>query len=255
METISCLVSYESPSNSGPNAKKTGVIAYILPFTPTYLLLGFTVDLFRLFQTCEPASCPPYRMIRIQSDLDLHPRLISPTLSRLLKDHLGCHQGYRSDFGALLQSTSDNSYTSHWDPIFLQGSIMTPAIDKMAYLSLLDPFTLAVLQDTGWYSVNLSNADPYLWGKGKGCDFGLYTDPELTCIVKEPGCHYLHLDKSVCSEIPGAGNLQVRLCCRRIYLELASLLKRRRGLVHTEKNIAGGLIASIRSVFVVLPVC
>ena len=38
METISCLVSYESPCNSGPNAEKTGAIAYILPFTPTYLV-------------------------------------------------------------------------------------------------------------------------------------------------------------------------------------------------------------------------
>ena len=182
------------------------------------LCVGFTVDLFRLFQSCEPANCPPHRVIRIQSDLREQHRLISPTLSMLLKEHFACHQHHQSDFGALLQTTPDSSYSSHWDPIFLQGSIMTPAIDKLAYLSLLDPFTLAVLQDTGWYSVDLSLADPYLWGKGKGCDFGVFTDPTLTCRVKEPGCHYLHMDKAKCSVIPGAGNLQVLDYWSRIYV-------------------------------------
>ena len=87
---------------------------------------------------------------------------------------------------------------------------MTPAVDKSAYLSLLDPFTFAVLQDTGWYQVDFSTLDPYLWGKGKGCDFGLFSDPTLACTVKQPGCHYLHMDKAKCSLIPQVGNLLVR---------------------------------------------
>ncbi|WP_411023266.1 leishmanolysin-related zinc metalloendopeptidase, partial [Salmonella sp. s51228] len=31
--------------------------------------------------------------------------------------------------------------------------------------------TLAALQDSGWYSVDYSMAEPLQWGKGLGCDF------------------------------------------------------------------------------------
>jgi len=89
---------------------------------------------------------------------------------------------------------------------------MTPSVDKFAYLSLFDPFTLAVLNDTGWYSVDISAADPYIWGKGKGCEFSMHSDPSLTCSLDQVGCHYLHMDKSVCSSIPAAGYLQAHTC-------------------------------------------
>lgn len=169
--------------------------------------LGFAADLFRLFQTCSPDKCPLQRLIQVHSGPQEKHRLVSPTLTALLRKHFQCQ---KSDFGALLHpGPTDDTYSSHWDPLFLQGSLMTPAIDRFAYLTLFDSFTLAVLQDTGWYRVNFSSADPYLWGKGKGCDFGMYSDPKLTCTEHEPGCHYLHMDKAVCSVIPGAGNIQV----------------------------------------------
>jgi hypothetical protein len=31
--------------------------------------------------------------------------------------------------------------------------------------------TLALLEDSGWYHVNYSAADPLAWGLGQGCDF------------------------------------------------------------------------------------
>ena len=31
--------------------------------------------------------------------------------------------------------------------------------------------TLALLEDTGWYGVDYSKAEPLSWGRGLGCDF------------------------------------------------------------------------------------
>lgn len=48
----------------------------------------------------------------------------------------------------------------------LQGSIMTASLADPS-LVRIDPVTLAALQDTGWYSVNLSGAQSLVWGEGK----------------------------------------------------------------------------------------
>jgi hypothetical protein len=37
-------------------------------------------------------------------------------------------------------------------------------------------FTMSLLEDTGWYNVDYSMADPFTWGKGDGCNF-----PRLKC--------------------------------------------------------------------------
>ena len=34
------------------------------------------------------------------------------------------------------------------------------------HLTILDKFTLALFEDTGWYKVNYNFAEPYNWGKG-----------------------------------------------------------------------------------------
>lgn len=37
----------------------------------------------------------------------------------------------------------------------------------LQHISALDPITLAVFQDSGWYQVNISRADQLLWGRSK----------------------------------------------------------------------------------------
>ena len=39
---------------------------------------------------------------------------------------------------------------------------------SMTYVS---EFTLALMQDSGWYSVDYNFAEPYFWGKNEGCDW------------------------------------------------------------------------------------
>ncbi len=48
----------------------------------------------------------------------------------------------------------------------LQGSIMAALLVEPSLIRI-DPITLAALQDTGWYSVNLSRAQSLVWGEGK----------------------------------------------------------------------------------------
>ena len=38
---------------------------------------------------------------------------------------------------------------------------------------LVSRITLALMEDTGWYSADYSQAQPLIWGKGLGCDFVL----------------------------------------------------------------------------------
>lgn len=56
--------------------------------------------------------------------------------------------------------------SSHWESRVLRGSIMTAVLGNPTSVRI-DPITLAALQDTGWYTVNLSGAQTLVWGKGK----------------------------------------------------------------------------------------
>ncbi|KAL5468697.1 hypothetical protein EMCRGX_G029805 [Ephydatia muelleri] len=57
---------------------------------------------------------------------------------------------------------------SHWEKRILGNELMTGEITFNDRLSVL---TLAALQDTGWYQVNYSMAQPLVWGQNAGCLF------------------------------------------------------------------------------------
>jgi len=69
----------------------------------------------------------------------------------------------------------------------------------------LSEFTLAVLEDSGWYVVNYSQADNITWGKNQGCDF-FYNKCNGTnfrefCTVKEEkGCSFDKGGRARCIE-------------------------------------------------------
>lgn len=60
------------------------------------------------------------------------------------------------------------SLGSHWEKVILYNEMMTAVSAKNTVIS---EFTLAILQDSGWYKVNFDMAHPISWGKGKGCKF------------------------------------------------------------------------------------
>ena len=55
----------------------------------------------------------------------------------------------------------------HWDQAPFMTEVMTPVLGGTIVLS---PLTLALLNDSGWYHVSFTNAEPLLWGKDWGCE-------------------------------------------------------------------------------------
>lgn len=65
-----------------------------------------------------------------------------------------------------LQDVPPGRASSHWESRVLRGSIMAAVLEDSTAVRI-DPATLAALQDTGWYTVNLSRAQSLVWGDGK----------------------------------------------------------------------------------------
>jgi hypothetical protein len=57
---------------------------------------------------------------------------------------------------------------AHWERAILHNEQMTASSIPDASFS---EFTLSLLQDSGWYQVDFSRAEPMFFGQGAGCDF------------------------------------------------------------------------------------
>ena len=86
---------------------------------------------------------------------------------------------------------------------------MTATVTEVPKLSV---FTLAALEDSGWYKVNYSNADSIYFGEGNGCDFLSKTCidpstkqprfPEFCSLDYERTCSFDHLRTGYCIALP-----------------------------------------------------
>lgn len=65
---------------------------------------------------------------------------------------------------------------------------MSPARPIDRSRARLSDFTLAALEDSGWYTADYTDAEPLDWGRGAGCDFVLSTCWDY--ITKNPGQPY-----------------------------------------------------------------
>nr|KAI8740481.1 leishmanolysin-like peptidase 2 [Biomphalaria glabrata] len=159
--------------------------------------LGFSNRLYEKFKQCdEENNCKlwPQPILKQSSDGVL--RLVTDAVVREMRRHFNCT---KQDFGGPIEPLS----SSHWDSQFLHSSIMTSKEQK-PYQALIDPITLALFEDSGWYKVNYSQADKFIWGKDKGCSFGLKTLCEGQagfCVGNITGCHHLHLSKARCNSV------------------------------------------------------
>ncbi|KAM4714741.1 ciliated left-right organizer metallopeptidase [Anableps anableps] len=167
--------------------------------------LGFSKDLFSSWQDCSSsnqvgASCFPRNKV-IHSDGSGQMRIYTPAIISALQRHL---MSADPELGGPLENldASSGKVSSHWESRILQGSIMAAALGDPTAVRI-DPITLAALQDTGWYSVNLSRAQSLVWGDGEGAKFGSLStckdnSSSFFCTGSGVGCHYLHLHKGKC---------------------------------------------------------
>ncbi|XP_076316986.1 ciliated left-right organizer metallopeptidase-like [Tachypleus tridentatus] len=174
--------------------------------------LGFSQDLRSNFRDCSDTAlrdrqCPLWKRTVVM-DLFGVPRVVLPSVVNFTKQHYNCGM---TDFGAPLEKMPDGSGGSHWDPVMMYGSMMTPKIGEPGFVSL-DAMTAALLADSGWYKVNFTAVDSYIWGKDQGCQFGLPSSCSSTSVQSHTsllcdpssvheGCDFLHHTVTTCQKI------------------------------------------------------
>lgn len=163
--------------------------------------MGFSKRLLKKFETCRPTvedSELPCVFITDTTIKSSPQKLILPSVVKKARQHFGCNSSI--NYGVLME-TKDGEIQSHWDPRMMESSIMVPTVG-LPHQTVVDPITLAVFEDSGWYRVNYSATDKFLWGKGEGCSFGqldmCINDTKYFCSGSQEGCHFLHRDKATC---------------------------------------------------------
>ncbi|XP_034413653.1 leishmanolysin-like peptidase 2 [Cyclopterus lumpus] len=165
--------------------------------------LGFSKKLFDTWRDCSSTSqagCSPRGRVT-HSDGSGQMRIYTPSVISALQRHLG---SAHPELGGPLENLGvpPGTVSSHWESRVLQGSIMAAVLGDSTTVRI-DPVTLAALQDTGWYAVDLSRAQSLVWGDGEEAMFGSLSacrnkSSSFFCTGSGFGCHYLHLHKGEC---------------------------------------------------------
>ncbi|XP_074480062.1 ciliated left-right organizer metallopeptidase isoform X1 [Sebastes fasciatus] len=167
--------------------------------------LGFSKELFHTWRDCSSTSqvgagCSPRGKVT-HSDGSGQMRIYTPSVISALQRHLASSD---PELGGPLENLDvpPGKVSSHWESRVLQGSIMAAVLGDSTTVRI-DSVTLAALQDTGWYTVDLSRAHSLVWGDGEGGLFGSLStcqnkSSSFFCTGSGFGCHYLHLHKGEC---------------------------------------------------------
>ena len=94
--------------------------------------------------------------------------IITPTVVKLAKEYFGCD----TLIGLELENQdniNNNIPSSHWESRILLGEYMN--LEQYTPEVVISDFTLALLEDSGWYKVNYYTGGLMRFGKNKGCDF------------------------------------------------------------------------------------
>eukprot|EP00587_Corethron_hystrix_P002943 CAMPEP_0113302822 /NCGR_PEP_ID=MMETSP0010_2-20120614/3491_1 /TAXON_ID=216773 ORGANISM="Corethron hystrix, Strain 308" /NCGR_SAMPLE_ID=MMETSP0010_2 /ASSEMBLY_ACC=CAM_ASM_000155 /LENGTH=706 /DNA_ID=CAMNT_0000156709 /DNA_START=71 /DNA_END=2191 /DNA_ORIENTATION=- /assembly_acc=CAM_ASM_000155 len=102
--------------------------------------------------------------------------VVTPRVATVSRNQFDCQKMA----GARLenQPTSQSCFGAHWDERLFYASTMSAVAEYTA--GYLDPVTLALFEDSGWYKADYSVAEMSPFGHGAGCSF-VYDD----CIVNE----------------------------------------------------------------------
>ena len=127
--------------------------------------------------------------------------IVTPNVVKKAKEAFNCTEIEGIE---LEEYGGDGSANSHWDRRILINDYMTASVASDAIWSTI---TLALLQDTGWYTVNYDLAVAPVFGKDQGCDFfnkpcledGKSLDSKLWCDTNTKyTCDPFALNKARC---------------------------------------------------------
>lgn len=91
--------------------------------------------------------------------------IVTPKVKEVTRAHFGCSTAEGME---LENEGGSGSKGSHWERLLLSNEAMTASDIPNAAFS---KFTLALLEDSGWYAPVYEKAMPFYWGANDGCDF------------------------------------------------------------------------------------
>ena len=132
----------------------------------------------------------------------------SPKVLEFAKKYFNCKNDI---IGVDLEDQEDGKYNSHWDARVLLGEYMNA--EPYNEEQVISEFTLALLEDSGWYEVNYYTGGLMRYGKNKGCNF-LNKDCVSPSIFKNeffnseeevstPSCSSGRLSRTYCNSFQG----------------------------------------------------
>ncbi|KAF6217234.1 hypothetical protein GE061_001588 [Apolygus lucorum] len=93
--------------------------------------------------------------------------MVTPRVVKEVQEHFNCSE---LEGAELEDQGGEGTVLTHWEKRVFENEAMTGTHTQNPVYSRL---TLALMEDTGWYSANYDMAQPLSWGKNLGCDFVL----------------------------------------------------------------------------------
>ena len=126
-------------------------------------ILGFLVSLFKYYKGGEEKIIKYQKEPRTDVEKGF---IISPTVISYAKKYFNCNSLKGVE---LERSTIDIIADSHWEARILLGEYMNSEIYTPE--QVISEFTLALLEDSGWYKANYYTGGLMRFGKNQGCYF------------------------------------------------------------------------------------
>mmetsp|Transcript_58955 Transcript_58955/g.138645 ORF Transcript_58955/g.138645 Transcript_58955/m.138645 type:complete len:725 (+) Transcript_58955:210-2384(+) len=103
--------------------------------------------------------------------------IVTPAVQRAVRAHFDCPA---LEGAELEDAGGEGTQLSHWEKRIFFSEYMTGSTQSGSQ-SVVSAVTLALLQDTGWYDVNLNGGSQLEWGLHAGCGFAQDKCPDLGC--------------------------------------------------------------------------
>lgn len=127
----------------------------------------FNDSLFDKFvdpKTFKPLGIQNVMKKEVVNNMDMN-YVVSPKVKEMAIKHFNCPNA----IGVPLENKGDGgSKDGHWNRKAMNGDVM---IAKSFGENLISDITLALFEDSGWYQVDYSLSNLFIWGKNRGCDF------------------------------------------------------------------------------------
>ncbi|KAL3278658.1 hypothetical protein HHI36_016195 [Cryptolaemus montrouzieri] len=107
--------------------------------------------------------------------------MVTPNVVREVREYFDCPD---LEGAELEDQGEDGTVLTHWEKRVFENEAMTGTHTQNPIISRI---TLALMEDTGWYTANYSQAGEMTWGRGLGCDFAVKSCKEWISMKADRG--------------------------------------------------------------------